>query len=150
MHKASVDALDEVIGNMQQSLASMGLYNDELKETTEGGMAYFGEKAQSAHTQDNKEVVELRENVEELKTQNAEILSMLKQFMESGSSVGINTEVKPKEVEKKPITVKTTPLKVVEVQEEEPPKLKEVSSSETAINGNDLLASLMQNNTYKY
>lgn len=150
MHKASVDALDEVIGNMQQSLASMGLYNDELKETTESGMTYFGEKAQSAHTQDNKEVVELRENVEELKTQNAEILSMLKQFMESGASVGINTEVKPKEVEKKPITVKTTPLKVVEVQEEEPPKLKEVSSSETAINGNDLLASLMQNNTYKY
>lgn len=165
MHKASVDALDEVIGNMQQSLSNMGLYTGELKENNESGMSYFSEKNQPLRSNNDGEVEELRDSVEELKNQNAEIMSMLREFMESASTGKVAVEdkqnVKPKEitrVEEKPVRV-VEPVKVIEpvkvveavkVVEDEPPALKEVKTTNSGINGNDLLASLTQGNTFKF
>lgn len=158
MHRASVDALDEVIGNMQQSLKNMGLYADELKETTEDGMSYFGEKVESSSTtkeSNNKDA--LRDDVEELKVQNAEILSMLKAFMESGATQEVKEVIKPQEMpSKKPNEtsfvkeVKTPPIKEISV-----PPIKEVSNGtseakDASTQANDLLASLMMGNVYKF
>lgn len=157
MHRASVDALDEVIGDMQQSLMNMGLYAEELKDSTNDGMTYFSEKTESsaAKGKDN-----LREDVEELKVQNAEILSMLKTFMETGatkqsfkSEVPNTTVKKPTETTSSPIKeISTPPIKEVKVVT---PPIKEVTkdSSEeedTTAKANDLLASLMMGNVYKY
>lgn len=158
MHRASVDALDEVIGNMQQSLKNMGLYADELKETTEDGMSYFGERVESSSTSkesNNKDA--LRDDVEELKVQNAEILSMLKAFMESGATQEVKESVKPQEMSsKKPSEssfvkeVKTPPIKEIST-----PPIKEVSNGtseakDASTQANDLLASLMMGNVYKF
>ena len=158
MHRASVDALDEVIGNMQQSLKNMGLYADELKETTEDGMSYFGERVESSPTSkesNNKDA--LRDDVEELKVQNAEILSMLKAFMESGATQEVKEFVKPQEMpSKKPNEtsfvkeVKTPPIKEIST-----PPIKEVSNGTSEVKdastqANDLLASLMMGNVYKF
>lgn len=163
MHKASVDALDEVIDNMQQSLVNMGLYAEELKDSTQEGMSYFGNKVEVSSAKESKDADDLRDDVEELKVQNAEILSMLKAFMESGATREVKVSEPVSKVVERPVEkpietpvrevkeVKVPPIKEIKV---ETPPLKEISSSseteDSSTKANDLLASLMVGNVYKF
>lgn len=164
MHKASVDALDAVIDNMQQSLVNMGLYAEELKDSTQEGMSYFGNKVEASSTKESKNNEDnLRDDVEELKVQSAEILSMLKAFMDSGATREVKVSEPAVKVVEKPVEkpietpvrevkeVKVPPIKEIKV---ETPPLKEISSSseteDSSTKANDLLASLMVGNVYKF
>lgn len=95
MRKASVNALDDVLGSMQQSLSSLGLYTGELKNTNMSGMEKFSgmgnfentpeesvvPKLLEQNTQMEDEVKELRSTVDDLKGQNSTIISLLEQLL---------------------------------------------------------------------
>lgn len=100
-HQAN-DALNDVINNMHKSLANMGVYTEEIKSTAQDGMDSFGEKAQEVKKEvDDLQAAELqmvKETVEELRSQNEEIMGMLKMFMMG--KAGVNVLPEGKETEK--------------------------------------------------
>lgn len=96
MHKASVGALDDILGDMSNSLANMGLYTNELKNTAEEGASTFNSSEPSFNppVQPNSEVDALKEDISQLREQNENIMSMLKQLLSNGTVVSKSSEPK--------------------------------------------------------
>lgn len=96
MHKASVGALDDILGDMSNSLANMGLYTNELKNTAEEGVSTFNSPEPSFNppVQPNSEVDALKEDISQLREQNEDIMSMLKQLLSNGTVVSKSSESK--------------------------------------------------------
>ena len=87
----SSDVLNEIINNMHQGLANMGVYTDEMKSNSQDGIDAFGKKAEETKKEmediNAQEIKSVKESVEELKNQNEEIMSMLKRFMSSSTPI---------------------------------------------------------------
>lgn len=96
MHKASVSALDDILGDMSSSLANMGLYTNELKNTSEEGVSTFNSSEPSFNSSVplNSEVDALKEDISQLREQNEDIMSMLKQLVSNGAVVSRSSEPK--------------------------------------------------------
>lgn len=99
MRKASAEALDDILGSMNDSLASMGLYTDEIKSVNEEGArqfsedySYEGSNSEVNIQTDSSEISELKETVSELKAQNDEICNLLKQLLQGGSVAVLSTQ----------------------------------------------------------
>lgn len=54
MHKASVSALEGIIGDMHESLANMGMYTEELNNTLNDGIQTFSESAEASSEKANQ------------------------------------------------------------------------------------------------
>ena len=95
----STDVLNDIISSMHMGLANMGVYTDELRETSQDGMNAFSKKSEEVKEElkdiQAQEIKDIKEGMEELReqvrTQNEEILSMLKTIMVSGG-VAMNLE----------------------------------------------------------
>lgn len=122
LKKASVDSLDDVLGSMQESLATMGLFTDELQMVNNKGSKIFSKKVEEHQKEFNKseefaketfredtrlkeeneklqkEMEDLKKQMSNMSSQNLEILSVLKNLT--------NVAVKEEVVEKEEITVK--------------------------------------------
>lgn len=165
MHKASVDALDNVIEGMQQSLANMGLYTSELKSTTDMGKDLFEEKVveskENLEKYNSEEVEELKGTVDELKEQNSLIISMLKDLMSGNASV---KEVK-KVVEdtssiiKEQVSTKSSTLRYEDEVEEPLPKQPikvpieiedEDDEEDSVLDANAMMQNLLQGNSFSF
>lgn len=87
----SNDVLNDIINNMHQGLANMGVYTEEMKSNSQDGIDAFGKKAEETKKEmediNAQEIKSVKESVEELKNQNEEIMSMLKNFMAAGISM---------------------------------------------------------------
>lgn len=87
----SSDVLNEIINNMHQGLANMGVYTDEMKSNSQDGIDAFGKKAEETKKEmediNAQEIKSVKESVEELKNQTEEIMSMLKSFMSSSTPI---------------------------------------------------------------
>lgn len=87
----SNDVLNDIINNMHQGLANMGVYTEEMKSNSKDGIDAFGKKAEETKKEmediNAQEIKSVKESVEELKNQNEEIMSMLKNFMAAGISM---------------------------------------------------------------
>lgn len=87
----SNDVLNDIINNMHQGLANMGVYTEEMKSNSKDGINAFGKKAEETKKEmediNAQEIKSVKESVEELKNQNEEIMSMLKNFMAAGISI---------------------------------------------------------------
>lgn len=170
----SVNALDEVIQGMQGSLADMGLFTNELKNTNQAGAEAFskqrsfrsenfgslsaGEPKESAQ----EDTSELKSTVEELKAQNKEIMSMLERLMSSGSGVVIKAEPAKSNtaVHKKPVIKESVgssysePLEPLEPLEPVgsmlPTEDAEEESSGSAINVTDVMSQLLSGNEMSF
>lgn len=114
----SSDVLNEIINNMHQGLANMGVYTDEMKSNSQDGIDAFGKKAEETKKEmediNAQEIKSVKESVEELKNQNEEIMSMLKSFMSAGTPM----VQKPTEEVKKAETT-TSSVEDVEWSDEE-------------------------------
>lgn len=122
LKKQSAESLDSALSGLNQSLANMGLFTDELDMTAKKGTTFFSKKTQE-HTEDKEkaesilkegkekidkenaelrqEMDSLRKGMEEVSKQNADIMDMLKKFMVSAPV----REVEP--VEEVAVTVET-------------------------------------------
>lgn len=140
--KSRMAALDDIIGSMQESLASMGLYSDELKANTQEGIdSMSGVKSQvDVDTVENpvyksrtvlgigmkedemskfmgnitKKTSDLEDRMNEISKQTSMIIELL-----SSRGVGVSQEVKEAEA-KEPVVKKPEPVKEEVFKEEEP------------------------------
>lgn len=165
MHKASVDALDNVIEGMQQSLANMGLYTSELKSTTDMGKDLFEEKVveskENLEKYNSEEVEELKGTVDELKEQNSLIISMLKDLMSGNASV---KEVKKvvedtSSVIKEQVSTKSSTLRYEDEVEKPLPKQSmkvpieiedEDDEEDSVLDANAMMQNLLQGNSFSF
>lgn len=87
-HESS-DVLNGIINNMHKGLANMGVYTEEMKSNSQDGIDAFSKKAEETKKEMNdlqsKELQDVKESVELLKSQNEEIMGMLKAFMSGGA-----------------------------------------------------------------
>lgn len=87
-HESS-DVLNDIINNMHKGLANMGVYTEEMKSNSQDGIDAFSKKAEETKKEMNdlqsKELQDVKESVELLKSQNEEIMGMLKAFMSGGA-----------------------------------------------------------------
>ena len=106
----SNSTLNDIIGSMHESLASMGMMTDELKFNTQEGMDTFSNMQSSEGMQgsDNfsglgvsmdeikdaisEETKDLREDMNLVQKQNQEIMDMLRTIMQGGVSVGSSSQ----------------------------------------------------------
>ena len=156
MHKASVDALDDILGDMSNSLANMGLYTNELKNTAEDGVNTFGSGDTNFSPpvgQADKEVEVIKEDISQLKEQNDNIMSMLKQLLSNGtvvtSPVESKTALTPKPVVKSTKVIEDKPddlggLSLTLVDEE--PKETETQT----VDAGKTMQALLMGNTYSF
>lgn len=88
-HESS-DVLNDIINNMHKGLANMGVYTEEMKSNSQDGIDAFSKKAEETKKEMNdlqsKELQDVKESVELLKSQNEEIMGMLKAFMSGGAA----------------------------------------------------------------
>lgn len=152
MHRASVDALDDVLGEMHQSLQSMGFYTDELKNTTTMGKEIFEEKLNESSSEVNNptrdaEVEELRSTVSELKEQNTTIIDMLKDLLESGVSLK-SASTSQQHGETKKHTSEETPISMVKKKPKE--IVEDTPTSVSSTEANNMLANLLVGNSFSF
>lgn len=90
-HESS-DVLNDIINNMHKGLANMGVYTEEMKSNSQDGIDAFSKKAEEAKEEmkdiQAQEIKDIRESMDDLReqvrTQNEEILGMLKSLMSGG------------------------------------------------------------------
>lgn len=93
LRKASVDALDSVIDSMSSSLSNMGMLGMELRNNTETGIKHFTSVKQEKE-KSMQEYDSLKQDVDELRSQNTQILKMLELLstgLTSGNTVPAQT-----------------------------------------------------------
>lgn len=120
----SNDVLNDIISNMHQGLANMGVLTEDMKATAQDGMDAFSKKAEEVKEEmkdiQAQEIKDIKEGMEELReqvrTQNEEILGMLKTLMMGGGATVLRME-KGKEESFDPFEVKV-PEETIEVKEE--------------------------------
>ena len=87
----SSDVLNDIINNMHKGLANMGVYTEEMKSNSQDGIDAFSKKAEETKKEMNdlqsKELQDVKESVELLKSQNEEIMGMLKAMVQMPVSV---------------------------------------------------------------
>lgn len=112
MHKASVDVVSSLFENMQESLASMGIYTAEAQSTSEKGRKFFKEKQEgfsennSTSTMDKEEVSEMKKDINDLKSQISEVKDLILGLTKSGVSF---SRVEPKTEAPAPVQEKAEP-----------------------------------------
>lgn len=92
MHKASVSAVGELFADMEDSLASLGIFTDELKYTTQSGQDIFSEQVRTTQStiEENKELEsieyeKLHEEIGELRSQVKELKEFVTEVLSSGA-----------------------------------------------------------------
>lgn len=149
--KASVDALDSTLNDMRSSLSSLGIYTNELKSSTEGGLRHFNSYQENAFAEEKKEEVketkvensesseDVREAVNELKEQNKMMMDMLQKLLSEGipRAIGKEEVAETHKVEPEVVVTKPIPTEIVEDDNEEreseflkPGTLKEITDEE--------------------
>ena len=103
MRRASSSALEEIIGNMHEGLANMGMYTEELKSNTMEGMNTFEGKLSGLDKNNphmgadsSEEIRELRESIMGLAEQNRSIMEMLSRVVggvSAGSDGGVSVRL---------------------------------------------------------
>lgn len=123
VNRQTDDILGSIIGSMHDSLASMGVYTNDLQATAQDGLDAFGRAGDRARKSYNESSMtmqnmqdmanegninqpvqaipqaiphvddDLRNTVEVLKNQNEEIMSMLKSMLSNGSVVSASKSV---------------------------------------------------------
>lgn len=96
----SNDVLNDIISNMHQGLANMGVLTEDMKATAQDGIDAFGKKADEIKDEmkniQSQEIKEIREGMDELReqvrSQNEEILGILKSLMMGGGVSTISLE----------------------------------------------------------
>lgn len=102
VQQESSDVLNDIISNMHKGLANMGVLTDDMKATAQDGIDAFSKKAEETREEmkdiQSEEIKSIREGMEELReqvrTQNEEILGMLKTLM-SGNIIQVNHSKEP-------------------------------------------------------
>lgn len=174
----SVNALDSIISDMQGSLATMGVFTNELKNATQEGVEVFSNKVQStpsksfrgngfggvAQVDESPDKDDLKSTVEELKSQNQEIMGLLQKLISGDVQIPkIPGEVVP-EIVKEPVkssfsssvgsgSVNTSisPKLMESSDDADMPTLKEVSDGdESSVDANDVMASLLMGNMMSF
>lgn len=159
MQKAAVNSLDDVLNNMTQSLANIGLYTGEMQATSSKGMQTFNRvlerevqekqlpQAQAQIGTSSAEVEELKDDISMLKKQNEEILNLLRSGSFNQMTEKGRTEVR-KELPKKEIN----PINL-EI-EDFTPTLSLVSSgentSEPEIDATEAMNNLLAGNSFSF
>lgn len=132
LRKASVDSLDSALSEMQESLANIGMFTDELQMVNSKGSSFFNKKTTdyqesvkkseeyvSPVKEDKKESEEdksLREEMDMLRTQMSQMFEQNIMIMEmlGKSNVQETTTV----VDKEEAVVEKTPINIVTEEEE--------------------------------
>lgn len=102
VQQESSDVLNDIISNMHKGLANMGVLTDDMKATAQDGIDAFSKKAEETREEmkdiQSEEIKSIREGMEELReqvrTQNEEILGMLKTLM-SGNIIQVSQSKEP-------------------------------------------------------
>ena len=102
VQQESSDVLNDIISNMHKGLANMGVLTDDMKATAQDGIDAFSKKAEETREEmkdiQSEEIKSIREGMEELReqvrTQNEEILGMLKILM-SGNTIQVSQSKEP-------------------------------------------------------
>lgn len=98
MHKASVDVVSSLFENMQESLASMGIYTAEAQSTSESGRKFFKEKqedfAKGNPEVKQEEITKMQKDIDGIKSQVLEIKELILSLSKGGVSF---SKVEPEE-----------------------------------------------------
>ena len=98
MHKASVDVVSSLFENMQESLASMGIYTAEAQSTSESGRKFFKDKqedfAKGNPEVKQEEITKMQKDIDGIKSQVLEIKELILSLSKGGVSF---SKVEPEE-----------------------------------------------------
>lgn len=98
MHKASVDVVSSLFENMQESLASMGIYTAEAQSTSESGRKFFKDKqedfAKGNPEVKQEEITKMQKDIDGIKSQVSEIKELILSLSKGGVSF---SKVEPEE-----------------------------------------------------